>query len=186
MRMNMGQCLTCNITFSKINLKENDKMEDYTVLRNRHLHVFIIQVLIVLLMLESQCQGYMLGKNPHYRAETLDPQGRYQMEWLADFEEKSVTFNVTVQTKGYVGFGLSRYGRVDEKTDIVIGGVTSSGKSYFTDRYSIGNQMPELDERQDWKLNDAWESATHTFLSFSRLWDTCDQDDYPITVKLCI
>ncbi len=144
--------------------------------------VFIIGS--ILLSHLSHCEGHMIGQNPYYRAETLDYNGRYQLEWLVEFEEKRITFNVTAQTKGYVGFGISKNGTMEEKADVVIGGVTSSGKTYFTDRYSTGNQMPEIDGSQDWTLNDAWESATHTFLSFSRKLDTCDPDDYPITVNI--
>lgn len=75
--------------------------------------------------------AYMVGHNPHHRSETLDKLGRYQLEYFVDFDAKQVTFNVTVQTKGYVGFGLSSKGTMSG-ADIVIGGVTSNGKSYFS------------------------------------------------------
>lgn len=52
----------------------------------------------------------------------------------------------------------------------------------FQDRHSKGNQLPEVDTRQDWTLHEAWESSTQTFLSFSRAFDTCDPQDYPISV----
>lgn len=45
----------------------------------------------------------------------------------------------------------------------------------------MGNQVPQEDQSQDWTLHAAWESTTHTFLSFSRALDTCDKEDYPIT-----
>lgn len=45
----------------------------------------------------------------------------------------------------------------------------------------MGNQLPEEDASQDWVLHWASESDTHTYLSFSRDFDTCDAQDYPIT-----
>lgn len=171
----------CVIHREKMNFKVNRmKGCPHTL---SELLIVLISGPIILSLFPIQCEGHMIGQNPYYRAETLDYNGRYQLEWLVEFEEKRITFNVTAQTKGYVGFGISKNGTMQEKADVVIGGVTSSGKTYFTDRYSTGNQMPEIDASQDWTLNDAWESATHTFLSFSRKLDTCDPDDYPIGVK---
>lgn len=47
----------------------------------------------------------------------------------------------------------------------------------------VGARVPERDRKQDWKLEDAYETGgTHTFLKFSRAFDTCDEDDYAITV----
>lgn len=140
-------------------------------------------IVLLLVSFGSVCNGYMVGNNPHYRSETLDSGGRYQLEWSVDFDQKRITFNVTVQTNGYVAFGLSQNGSLNAKSDIVIGGVNPNGKTYFTDRYSMGNQMSEVDEKQDWTLHDARESASHTFLSFSRAFDTCDANDFPITVN---
>ncbi|ODN05523.1 DBH-like monooxygenase protein 1, partial [Orchesella cincta] len=48
------------------------------------------------------------------------------------------------------------------------------------DRHAVGNQI-EIDESQDYILEGARENSTHTFLSFSRPFDTCDKDhDLPI------
>ncbi|CAL8076544.1 unnamed protein product [Orchesella dallaii] len=119
--------------------------------------------------------------NPYKHKVTLDPKERYQLEWLVNWDEKRVTFNVTVLTNGYIGFGLSKKGKMSG-ADIIIGGVGKKGKPYFTDRYAIGNQLPEIDESQDWTLHEAWERGGVTFLSFSRPFDTCDENhDLPIT-----
>ncbi|ODM96226.1 DBH-like monooxygenase protein 1 [Orchesella cincta] len=121
-----------------------------------------------------------MDDNPYRRSEILDSKGKYRLDWLTDWNTKRVTFNVTVQTKGYVGFGLSNNGKMTG-ADIVIGGVKPNGKTYFSDRHAIANQLPVLDSTQDWNLNWAWESETHTFLSFSRAFDTCDPEDYALT-----
>ncbi|CAL8141888.1 unnamed protein product [Orchesella dallaii] len=125
--------------------------------------------------------AYKVDDNPYRHWETLDENGKYELEWIVDWEESRVLFNVTVQTRGYVGFGLSIEGKMSG-SDIVIGGVRPNGEPYFTDRHAIGNQLPVLDDSQDWTLHQAWENNTHTFLSFSRPFETCDEDhDLPIT-----
>lgn len=122
----------------------------------------------------------MVGNNPNRHRVTLDPRGKYVLEWDVDWTTERVTFNVTVETTGYVGFGLSSNGKMSG-ADIVIGGVMPSGKWYFTDRHAIANQLPEEDPSQDWTLLEARESESFTFLCFSRAFDTCDPQDYPIT-----
>jgi len=43
--------------------------------------------------------------------------------------------------------------------------------------------MPQVDAQEDWTLLEATENGTWTYLKFSRLLYTCDEDgDYPITV----
>ncbi|CAL8124869.1 unnamed protein product [Orchesella dallaii] len=119
--------------------------------------------------------------NPYRHKAILDPSGKYQLEWLVKWNEKRVIFNVTVATNGYVGFGLSRKGKMTG-ADLIVGGVGKDGKPYFTDRHAIGNQLPKLDPSQDWTLHEAWEKGAQTFLSFSRPFETCDGDhDLPIT-----
>ncbi len=48
----------------------------------------------------------------------------------------------------------------------------------------MGNQMPEEDPSQDWTLHSATEDGSCTVLTFSRVFDTCDPQDYPITVNV--
>jgi len=44
------------------------------------------------------------------------------------------------------------------------------------------DHAPLLDDKQDWVLTGAEENTTHTTLSFHRLLNTCDDDDYAIIV----
>jgi len=55
---------------------------------------------------------------------------KYRVSWEPNFEEETVTFQVTVGTTGFVGFGLSNTGGMTG-ADIVIGGVNPDGTSYF-------------------------------------------------------
>ncbi|CAL8068078.1 unnamed protein product [Orchesella dallaii] len=114
----------------------------------------------------------------------LEPPKKYVLEWEVDWVHKRVIFNVTVETKGYIGFGLSKRGKMSG-ADIVIAGVDRDGHPYISDRHAMGHQLPVQDEHQDWTLHAAWERGDLTFLSFSRAFETCDvAHDLPITDDL--
>ncbi len=148
-----------------------------THLKNILFFIFVVHILI------DYGIAYMINSNPYRQREILDNSGKYQLEWQVNWLEKRVTFNVTVETRGYIGFGLSDNGKMSG-ADIVIGGVLQNGEPYFSDRHAVNSQVPEEEESQDWKLGEARENRTHTFLSFSRDFDTCDPQDYnPIGVK---
>lgn len=146
----------------------------------RSLFYWFSSILFVLTILGQDGHTYMVGLNPHHLRETVDSEGTYQMEWRVDWTDKVVIFHLTVQTKGYIGFGLSKNGEM-AGADIVIGGVDSHGKSYFGDYHGIGDEEPVLDATQDWNFISASENGTHTMLAFSRPFDTCDPQDYSIT-----
>lgn len=149
---------------------------------------FCVQFTIVIALLANLIsinQAYIVDQNPYHHFVTLDREGKYQLEWLVSLAEKRITFNVTVQTTGYVGFGLSTSSGSSKMAgaDIVLGGVNSkTGEIYFSDRHAVANQLPIEDTSQDWHLHTAWERNGRTFLSFSRPFETCDKDhDIPIT-----
>ncbi len=142
-----------------------------------------LNILLFAILTISHCNGYLVDNNPYRHIEILDQDGKYQLEWLVDWTTSRVTFNVTVKTNGYVGLGLSRKGKMSG-ADIVIGGVLPNGQPYFSDRHAIANQLPVEDLSQDWSLHEAWERGSFTFLSFSRPFETCDEDhDLPIHVS---
>lgn len=64
------------------------------------------------------------------RNAVLDGEGKYEIRWEVNDEEKMVTFDLKVRTKGWVGFGISSSGKMNG-SDIVIGGVDPNGKPYF-------------------------------------------------------
>ena len=57
----------------------------------------------------------------------LDAHGKYRLRWR--YDENTITFEAEVETKGYIGFGLSPNGAM-ALSDIVIGGV-EKGKPYL-------------------------------------------------------
>lgn len=141
----------------------------------------LFETVIVVVLCSNQQFSSLTDTTSPYHHSALLAQGRYRLQWFVDWTQRRVTFNITVATTGYVGFGLARRGKM-AGADLIIGGVDQEGKPYFTDRHAVGNQLPVLDKSQDWTLHSAWERGGQTFLSFSRPFDTCDAtQDIPIT-----
>ncbi|ODN05530.1 DBH-like monooxygenase protein 2 [Orchesella cincta] len=133
----------------------------------------------------SSCNSYYLDNHPYRHKQVLGPKATYVVEWSVNWKENQITFQVSAETKGWIGFGLSRDGRMTG-SDVVIGGVSSNGKPYFNDAHIKGNRTVQSDQQQDWKLLGAWERGKRTYLSFTRPLDTCDLQDYPITSDLIV
>uniref|UniRef100_A0A671P4Q2 DBH-like monooxygenase protein 1 homolog n=1 Tax=Sinocyclocheilus anshuiensis TaxID=1608454 RepID=A0A671P4Q2_9TELE len=107
----------------------------------------------------------------------LDADGRYNIKW--GFDESTITFEVEVETRGYIGFGLSPTGAMSS-SDIVIGGVLK-GSPYLLDYYTDSNRKVHKDALQSYQLLYGRENDTHTVLAFSRNLQTCDDNDKVIT-----
>uniref|UniRef100_A0A673G0K6 DBH-like monooxygenase protein 1 homolog n=1 Tax=Sinocyclocheilus rhinocerous TaxID=307959 RepID=A0A673G0K6_9TELE len=107
----------------------------------------------------------------------LDADGRYNIKW--GFDESTITFEVEVETRGYIGFGLSPTGAMSS-SDIVIGGVLN-GSPYLLDYYTDSNRKVHKDALQSYQLLYGRENDTHTVLAFSRNLQTCDDNDKVIT-----
>ncbi|XP_060771592.1 DBH-like monooxygenase protein 2 homolog [Neoarius graeffei] len=111
--------------------------------------------------------------------EYLDSNSNFLLRWGFDTVKDTITFEVTVNTMGWVGFGFSPNGGM-AGSDIVIGGVGPSG-IYFTDRNAAGNFMPALDQKQDYKVLSLTEANGQTVMKFQRSIKSCDENDFPIT-----
>ncbi|XP_072355246.1 DBH-like monooxygenase protein 1 homolog isoform X2 [Scyliorhinus torazame] len=110
----------------------------------------------------------------------LDENGKYHLRWKHD--NTTITFEVEVETRGYVGLGLSPTGSMAQ-SDMVIGGV-ANGRPYLKD-YNTLNFDGKLNEdhRQDYRLEYGMENNTHTIIAFSRDLNSCDHKDKIITVE---
>lgn len=71
------------------------------------------------------------GRQSNRQREVLESTGRVIVEWEVDFADKTILFDVTAETTGFVGFGLSPGGGMSG-SDIVIGGIHPNGTSYFS------------------------------------------------------
>ncbi|XP_054617093.1 DBH-like monooxygenase protein 2 homolog isoform X3 [Dunckerocampus dactyliophorus] len=103
------------------------------------------------------------------------------LKWGFDDVRGEITLKFIVNTTGWIGFGLSP---TEDMTgaDLVMGGVGSSG-TYFKDYYSASNTMPEVDRVQSYTLLSLTESQGQTIMTFSRSFQTCDNQDLQITAQ---
>ncbi|KAK6195952.1 hypothetical protein SNE40_001271 [Patella caerulea] len=108
--------------------------------------------------------------------EILDDNGIFELFWK--YNETHITFEAHVQTLGYVGLGLSAHGKMFP-ADVVVGWV-KDGKTYFTDRHTIGHYEPIIDQSQDWFLIFGKEENDKTILKFVRKILLCDSEDISI------
>ncbi|XP_061164580.1 DBH-like monooxygenase protein 1 [Saccostrea echinata] len=135
---------------------------------------------------EINAQQYCpLGKptEKYEYQSVIDSDGKYLLFW--NVNKTHITFETHVETKGYVGFGLSHNGNM-YPADVIIGWV-KDGVPYFKDRHTVGHSPPVVDVSQDWHLLYAKEDNCHTVLKMTRKLDTCDNDDFKIsdnTVKI--
>src|SRR5258708_6486469 len=109
-----------------------------------------------------------VSSSKEWRSAWLDPYEKYHISWITDDESETITVIASVQTRGWIGFGISPNGGMTG-SDIVIGWVSDSdSKAYFHDRYAEGETMPQIDDSQDWKLLEARQNVSHTVLTFTR------------------
>nr|XP_061842955.1 DBH-like monooxygenase protein 2 homolog isoform X1 [Nerophis lumbriciformis] len=147
----------------------------------------------------STCRGPPLRKETQpglpllqrYGAEGSDPNLPF-MEYLDDNDmvclkwgfsdvQRQITLKFIVKTTGWIGFGLSPNGDMTG-ADLVMGGVDSN-RTYFKDYYSATNTMPDVDQVQSYTLVSLTESQGETVMTFTRAFQTCDNQDLQITDK---
>ncbi|KAL4219675.1 DBH-like monooxygenase protein 1 [Mactra antiquata] len=109
--------------------------------------------------------------------EDLDMEGRYILRW--NFNETHAWFEVQVNTTGYVGFGISTEGRMRD-SDIFVAYVAND-RVYSGDFYTRTGRYPLTDDVDDWIVDYGYEQGGWTVIGFTRLLDTCDTQDKPIT-----
>lgn len=63
--------------------------------------------------------------------EYLDTEEKYFLKWRIESEEETIYFEITAQTTGFVGFGISPNGGMTG-ADILIAGVKPDGTQYFS------------------------------------------------------
>ncbi|CAG7828674.1 unnamed protein product, partial [Allacma fusca] len=112
----------------------------------------------------------ILNPSNFERTETIGE--GFRVTWQVDFEEEIVTFDLEVETKGYVGFGFSKENGMDD-ADLIIGGVLDDKSTYFEDRFAKGH-IVGLDKVQNWEFIEATETGETTHLKFRRDFDTGD------------
>ncbi|KAL6030229.1 hypothetical protein STEG23_035757 [Scotinomys teguina] len=113
-------------------------------------------------------------------ARFLDPSHAVFLLWDFDYETEIITFELQVQTTGWVGLGITnRYTFVG--SDLVVGGVLPDGNVYFSDQHLLDEDTLEQDGSQDAELLKLTEDSVSTTMRFSRPFRSCDPHDQDIT-----
>lgn len=88
--------------------------------------------LLLLMALLTSSQGNHLGLTSRLRYSMfLDPSNVIFLHWDFDLEAEIITFELQVQTAGWVGLGITnRYTMVG--SNLVVGGVSPDGNVYFS------------------------------------------------------
>ncbi|KAH8260736.1 hypothetical protein KR038_008774 [Drosophila bunnanda] len=124
------------------------------------------------------------------RREILDNNGLYWLQWWVKANDNDVYFEVTVNTRGYIGLGFSKDGRMSRSDMVILWVDDSTGQAnaldYHGAQHSL-NRAPLLDDTQNYYVLDGFQNATHTYVKFKRKIETCDPYDVPFstdTVKI--
>ena len=64
----------------------------------------------------------------------MDPLNKYHLNWSFDDDKQQITFNVVVETRGWVGFGISPNGGMTG-SDLIIGWIDHFGRTHFHVRH---------------------------------------------------
>ncbi|KAG7210089.1 hypothetical protein KM043_011660 [Ampulex compressa] len=116
------------------------------------------------------------------RYEKLDENGDVVLEWDPS-DDEVVTFRVTAKTLGYVGIGFNEKSHM-KGADIVLAWVDDhTGAVNLLDSHGIEetNAAPVTDASQDVRVLEGSQNETHTSITFSRNWQTCDPQDHRLT-----
>ncbi|XP_051007499.1 DBH-like monooxygenase protein 2 [Acomys russatus] len=137
--------------------------------------------LFLLLVLAAFSQGKRLGPTSPLRySRFFDPSHTVLLHWDFDYEAEIITFELQVQTTGWVGLGITnRYTFVG--SDLVVGGVLPDGNVYFSDQHLLDEDTLEQDGSQDAELLKLTEDSGSTTMRFSRPFRSCDPHDHDIT-----
>ncbi|XP_066597310.1 MOXD1 homolog 1-like [Prorops nasuta] len=116
------------------------------------------------------------------RFEWLDDAEAVALEWDPN-DEEIVTFKVTARTLGYVGIGFNEKSHM-KGADILLAWIDDhTGAVNLLDSHGSeeSNGAPVTDASQDVKILGGSQNDTHTSVTFSRKWHTCDPQDHQLS-----
>ncbi|XP_051818205.1 putative DBH-like monooxygenase protein 2 [Antechinus flavipes] len=135
---------------------------------------------LLMLVLATPAFSVISGPKASLRfSRFLDPSNLMYLLWDFDIKAEMITFELRVQTTGWVGLGITnRYTNVG--ADLVVGGVLPEGNIYFSDHHVVDDDTLEEDGSQDAKLLSLTQDAAYTTMRFSRPFRSCDPHDRDI------
>ena len=101
----------------------------------------------------------------------------YKIHWNAT--ATSITAELHVKTKGWLGFGISTNGGM-VGSDVIVAWIDNNGHTNFTDRHISASRQVLIDNQQNWFLLGSQKTGNFTIIQFTRLINTCDDQDLVI------
>lgn len=110
----------------------------------------------------------------------VDPD-QYVLMW--NYTDTDIIFKIVVKHIGWIGFGLSPNGEMDN-SDIIVAYLNSNGSVNFTDRHTEESPMTYIDKSQDWYLLFYEQKDGFTTVVFTRKLVICksNSDDLDIDI----
>lgn len=104
-------------------------------------------------------------------------EGNFNVSWSYNRVVDQLNFEVDAKARGWIGFGFTFTPDEMQNYDVVIGGQTEEGESYFNDFTTLGFGIPQLDMKQSYKLDNLIERNGITSLRYHRPRNTSDTQD---------
>ncbi|WAR30866.1 DOPO-like protein, partial [Mya arenaria] len=110
----------------------------------------------------------------------LDSEHTIEVSWNVNYHKEEVECRIRAnirQGSEWFGMGFSDYGEL-ANADFVIFWTSANGVHHFQDTHTDTSGNLHIDAHQDYDLQHAHTDEYSVSLEFSRLFDTCDDDDY--------
>ncbi|XP_022225581.2 MOXD1 homolog 1 isoform X1 [Drosophila obscura] len=114
----------------------------------------------------------------------MDSNGLYWLQWWINLNEKTISFEVNVNTRGFIGLGFSKDGRMSSADIVLLWVDDVTGLANALDCHGSKNSpngAPVQDDTQNYNVVSGYQNDTHTNVRFTRKIDTCDPYDMPLT-----
>jgi len=89
-----------------------------------------------------------LDASKYDRSAFLDSEQKYKLYWKIDRTNLIIHGAVEVETTGWIGFGISKFGM--EGADVFIGWIGEDGVPHLLDRFAEMKALPSVDQLQDY------------------------------------
>lgn len=113
----------------------------------------------------------------------LDETGQVTLDWILDYSRETLAFEVHLPSSfSWFVIGFSDYGK-PFPADYCTLWYDWKNKLHFQDSHATENGVLHIDSKQDCKEFRIAQRGNVTKFTFSREFDTCDNDDYVIEVR---
>jgi len=139
-------------------------------------HIFII----LLILYEVNCQA--INSNSYFaNTAVLRSPDVYTLSW--NYTNEDITFKAVAKTNGWVGFGISPNGGM-ENSDMILAYTESSGAISFKDSHTENSKTVITDVAQNWKRLFYSNTNGVTTVLFTRKLKICSQVGSEVNINI--